>query len=94
MHYKNDAKDGEEIRYFANGKIEIRCNYKNGVYNGKFERFNTAGKPEEAGNFVDGEKDGKWVFYDERGNEGVVVQFKAGKMVAKQDNINNKKGKK
>ena len=50
----------------------------------------TAGTPEEMGTFVNGKKEGKWVWYDKYGQEGVVAQFKDGKMTSMQDNTAKK----
>ena len=80
MHYRDDVKDGEEIRYYPNGKIEIRQNFKNGRLDGKYERNNEAGAPVERGQFKGGEKDGKWTWFD-HGREVYTAKFKDGKEV-------------
>ena len=85
MHFSADEKDGEEIRYFPNGKIESRSNYKNGAWHGRYERYNSAGKPEEQGSFVNGEKDGRWVLYDATGKVAMEMTFKAGKQTSSAD---------
>ena len=80
IHYTDDEKDGEEVRYFPNGNIELRQSYSNGLLNGKYERRNEAGAIVEKGQFANGEKEGKWVWYD--GNKVVYqAKFKAGKEV-------------
>ena len=61
---------------------------------GKYERYNAAGTPEEVGTFENGKKEGKWVWYDKYGQEGVVAQFKDGKMTSMQDNTAKKQEKK
>ena len=80
MHYTADAKDGEEVRYYPNGKVEIRQHFVAGVLHGKYERYNEAGGLVEKGQFINGEKDGKWVWYD-NGKEAYKAKFKAGREV-------------
>ena len=80
INYREDIKDGEELRYFPNGKVELRQNFRNGVLDGKYERYNEAGSPVEKGQFAGGEKEGKWVWYD-NGREVYKARFKGGKEV-------------
>ena len=80
IHYSDDVKNGEEVRNYPNGKVELRQNFIDGVLNGKYERYNEAGSLVEKGQFVDGEKDGKWMWYD-GGREVYRAKFKAGREV-------------
>ena len=80
MHYDADVKEGEEVRYYPNGKVELRQHFSDGKLDGAYERYNEAGGLVEKGQFVDGEKEGKWVWYDS-GKEAYRAKFKAGQQV-------------
>ena len=80
INYDDDVKEGEEIRYYPNGQVEVKQHYTDGVLDGKYERYNEAGGLVEKGQFVNGEKDGKWVWYD-NGKEAYRAKFKAGREV-------------
>ena len=72
--------DPEEVRYYPNGKIELRQNFNHGLLDGKYERYNEAGAPVEKGSFANGEKEGKWTWYD-NGKEVYRAKFKGGQEV-------------
>jgi antitoxin component YwqK of YwqJK toxin-antitoxin module len=59
--------DGEQIKYYLNGKIKAILNYNNGVKNGEFFIYYESGMPLLKEYYVNGKLHGEKINYDENG---------------------------
>ncbi len=78
---KNELLDGEQIRYFSNGKVKAKLNYKNGIENGEFLVYYETGKLLLKEFFVMGKRHGKQVRYNEDGTIEKVVEYNNGVVI-------------
>jgi len=62
-NYKNGKKEGVEIKYFTNNKIQIKSLYRNGFKEGKELIYNTKGDLVFEYNYKDNEKEGEQIEY-------------------------------
>jgi TonB family protein len=72
---EGDTVDGEWIRYYENGKIEIKGHYLNGKKHGEWNYFYNSGQLKEQGRYAFNYQSGKWISYFENGDVKEEVNF-------------------
>ncbi len=66
--YENAAKkDGQEIRYFENGKVEMEGKLKNNNREGKWVAYYGDGTVWSEGTYVNGKREGEGIVYHSNG---------------------------
>jgi TonB family protein len=72
---KGDTLNGEWIRYYENGKIEIKGSYLNGKKHGEWTYFYKNGQIKQQGKYVLNNQSGKWLSYFENGEIKEELDF-------------------
>lgn len=79
ISYYNDGKiEGESIKYFENGEIEISYYYKLGILNGNYYINGKDGCVLESGSFIDGKKNGEFIERHSNCNLKLTETYKMG----------------
>ena len=53
---KNEKIDGEFIKYYPNGNVDIKCTYQNGKLNGECTAYYQNGKERMKCTYINGKK--------------------------------------
>jgi len=76
--YSKGKLNGEQIKYYLDGKVCFLRNWKNGMLEGKSKGLYPNGVTKYEGSFRNGEKDGKWTWYMVNGNVDSETLYKEG----------------
>ena len=61
-------RNGEQIEYYDNGIIELKCNWINDELDGEYKEYYNDGSIYSKGNYKDGKRDGAYIYYYKSGN--------------------------
>lgn len=76
--YKDGRAHGEMIKYFPDGKVQVRGRYKEGAFDGQLKRYHPNGAVMILERWKDREKHGWWITYDQSGQEEGRAYFRHG----------------
>lgn len=76
--YKNNKKDGEYKYYYPNGQVKLEGAYNYGKKDGKWTRYYDDGTVKQEFGFKNGLPDGTWKWFDVKGQQTGVVEYKDG----------------
>jgi antitoxin component YwqK of YwqJK toxin-antitoxin module len=76
--WQNDKKNGSTVQYYLNGQTKSMIFYKDGVEDGPVRLYYPDMEVRLEGNYAKGVKDGVWKFFDEKGKELKVIEYKMG----------------
>jgi antitoxin component YwqK of YwqJK toxin-antitoxin module/outer membrane protein assembly factor BamD (BamD/ComL family) len=75
QHFRDYVPEGEQVRYYPDGKVMLRRQYSNGQLNGKCEKYYADGIPENIYYCRNGLLEGEYVIYHRSGKTKETCQF-------------------
>lgn len=79
--YKDGLQDGQWLKYYLNGQIDLEENFSSGVENGPYKaNYYLTGKLAKEGIYSMGKKEGEWKIYFDNGDIKSSETFKNGKV--------------
>ena len=80
-NYYNGVRDGNEIEYFENGKVDLLVPYKKGAINGTMKAYYENGNLMLSVDYVDDMRHGKVNKYNKDGSLYATIDFKNDKII-------------
>jgi len=81
--YLLGKKNGESLKFYADGKVSELLTWKNDLKNGKWEQYYENGQIRLTGSYLNGMLDGEYICYNPDGSTSITGKYLGGSMDGK-----------